>query len=451
MSSVSKAFFFLPFVLCNASISGHSYDLNRAGTDHKVHVMDYAPTVFHFIREACGVSSSAYLLAWSTNEIKTSQVDGSDLVYSSDKKFVAKALTEHDRDVCLEMLPKYYDYVRSNPHSLLVKVFGLISVSRGKKMVCYMVIENIFNHRIPLHYMFHLSGNQTNTASDKGGNGVLSRLTMRRRSSSGSKAQLAMPRSGFGSLQRNRSSSLILDPPAFSKDKHGHSKVTAYGNDQIWKNQGRTVLVEKLVMPQLSEQMAKDLDFLKDAGITDHKLVIGVHEGEPVVPPSPDAELKRLVKIPSMVVFQNNSPVKTPSSSKKAAAGSSVATEISPVDFSNLRRTKRVSVQSVDQEQSIPGSPFRSFKGGLYSRTKDREELYFIGIVDIFGVNQKDKKRSEKAKAKNSCLKEWIKENFESYDPLPKDSKQTATLRPRQNKPQHEKEDGNNNNSNSNN
>lgn len=55
----------------------------------------------------------------------------------------------------------------------------------------------------------------------------------------------------FGTLQRNRSSSLILDPPSFSKDKHGQAKVTSYGNDQIWKNQGRALLVEKVCLSVL--------------------------------------------------------------------------------------------------------------------------------------------------------------------------------------------------------
>ena len=56
-------------------------------------------------------------------------------------------------------------------------------------------------------------------------------------------------------------------------------------------------MVEKSVRPVLAEQLEKDFAFLRDVGITDHKLVIGIHEGEPIAPPSPDMETKRLVKV----------------------------------------------------------------------------------------------------------------------------------------------------------
>ena len=401
-----------------------SYELNRGGTDHKIYVIDYASAVFHFMREMCGVSSSAFLLAWSANDIKGAQVEGSSLLYSCDKKFVAMALLDRDLDVLLEILPRYYEHMRTNPNTFLLKMFGVLRIMRGKKMVPYLLMENVFHRHIPLHFMYHV------TASAEGvKTGVLSRMssTLRRRSSSASKMTLSRSRGSLTQLMggKVRTSTLTLDPPAFSKDKMGHSRTTTFGNEASWRAEGRTILVDKTLRPALVQQLVSDLGLLRDCGITDHKLLIGIHEGEPIAPPSPDFESKRLVKVPSMVVFQSHATVKSSgedssslssSASDRPSALQHVGTPLagSNFDLSNLRRAKRVSVQSVDAEQPVV-SPFRQVKGGMHSRIGNREELYYIGIIDIFSVQQKDKRRQEKASSRFAAFKEWLVESFEEY------------------------------------
>jgi hypothetical protein len=194
-----------------------AFELNRGGTDHKIYLADYASAVFHLIRDAMGVSSSAFLLAWSANEIKQAQVEGSQLVYSCDKRFVALPLLDRDLEILLEILPRYYEYVRVNPNTLLLKMYGLVSVAKGKKMCLFLLVENVFHQHIPLHYMFHLSAS---ASMDSQKSGVLSRMsnTLRRRSSSASKLTLHKSRSAFTMIQgRPRSSSMVLDPPPFAK------------------------------------------------------------------------------------------------------------------------------------------------------------------------------------------------------------------------------------------
>jgi hypothetical protein len=408
----------------------HSYELNRGGTDHKVFLVDYASAVFHFVREACGVSESAFLLAWSANDIRAAQVEGSDLVYSCDKRFVAMPLLDRDLAILMEILPSYCEYVRANPHTLLLKMFGLVSLAKGKKMCLYLLVENVFHHHIPLHYMFHLAAS---ASVDPQKSGVLSRVsnTLRRRSASQSKITLQRSRSAFGTLVqgRQRSSSLLLDPPPFAKDKLGQVRSTVFGNEVSWKAEGRTILVEKSLRPLLLQQLEKDLMFLRDCAITDHKIVVGIHEGEPIAPPSPDLESKRLIKVPSLVVFQSTgSPLVVKTPSKKGGSSAPPTPETPPTtpiagsafDLSNLRRGKRVSVQSVDLEQPQV-SPFRAVKGGLHSRNAQREELYYVGIIDIFAVSQKDSRRQEKAASRFTTFRDWINENLEEFvDPNPK-------------------------------
>lgn len=204
----------------------HFHDLQRGGTDHRVRMVAYAPVVFQLLRESCGLSTASFLLAWSSNEIRNAQVEGSELVYSCDKRYLAKLMTERDREVLLAMLPKYYAYVRANPNTFVLRVFGLVSLSKGKKLLTYMVAENIFHFQMPLHYMFHVAPPAPAKEGSSGSGGVLSRVsdTFRRsRANSGSKSTLTRSRSAFGSLRR-RSSSLILDAPAFAKDKSGQAR-----------------------------------------------------------------------------------------------------------------------------------------------------------------------------------------------------------------------------------
>jgi len=126
-----------------------------------------------------------------------------------------------------------------------------------------------------------------------------------------------------------------------------------------------------------------------------------------------------------LVVFQSLGSAaiaKTPS--KKGASGAAVAespsTPVTPIagsefDLSNLRRAKRVSVRSVDSEQHVV-SPFRDVKHGMHSKVGSREEVYYLGIIDIWAVEQKDKKRQEKAVSRFVAFKDWIGDNLEEYD-----------------------------------
>lgn len=140
----------------------------------------------------------------------------------------------------MEILPRYYTYIAENPYSFLLKMVGLVRVSRGKRLLPYLIVENFFHPHIPLHYMYHISA--SNSALERS-TGVLSRMsnTLRRRSSSLSKATLSRNRGTF----RSRSSSLVFDPPAFGKDKFGPPKTTIYGNEATWKSTGRTILVDR--------------------------------------------------------------------------------------------------------------------------------------------------------------------------------------------------------------
>lgn len=435
-------------------------DLSRSGTDHRVRMVDYAPAVFQLIRDACGVPTAAYLLAWSSNDIKNSQVDGSELLYSCDKRYVAKLLTERDVTMVLDMLPRYFAHVRRNPHTLLLRMYGLVTLSKGKKMLPYLVAENIFHHQMPLHMMFHIaaptppSGGSGSgaTGSIPGSPSMMRRIggTLRRsRASSGNKSTLT--RAGSTFAFKRRSTSLVLDAPAFAKDKTGRALAqTFYGNEDTWAAQSTTLLLEKRVKPLLLEQLERDLAFLQECEITEHKLVVGVHLGEPLAPPSPDADTKRMVKVPSMVVFRSDSaspatPTKPAAASPgrdapggvTAAAAAAAAGSLSPTahELDNMRRARRVSVRSLDAEQGDV-SPFRSFKGGLYSKSATREELYYLGITDIFLCDPKDKNRAAKAAARHAAFSAWLADSIEVYDdpstPLfspPKPS--TATLRVR--------------------
>lgn len=131
-------------------------------------------------------------------------------------------------------------------------------------------------------------------------------------------------------------------------------------------------------------------------------------------------------QVPSLVVFQSlGSPAiaKTPTKKNSTASSSpsteSPSTPMTPIagsafDLSNLRRAKRVSVRSVDSEQHV-ASPFRAVKHGLHAKCGNREEVYYLGIIDIWAVGQKDKKRQEKAVSRFAAFKDWINENLEEF------------------------------------
>ncbi len=86
---------------------------------------------------------------------------GSFFFFSHDRKFIIKTMTQQELDLFLEKLPAFKDHLRSNPNSLLAKIFGVFTINTDLiKKVHVMLMENTAQFEDPTQLLsvFDLKG-----------------------------------------------------------------------------------------------------------------------------------------------------------------------------------------------------------------------------------------------------------------------------------------------------
>ena len=59
------------------------------------------------------------------NELSSSGRSGSFLYFSMDNKFILKTITDNEFQFLSSILTSYYHYIKSNPNTLITRIFGL--------------------------------------------------------------------------------------------------------------------------------------------------------------------------------------------------------------------------------------------------------------------------------------------------------------------------------------
>lgn len=53
---------------------------------------------------------------------------GSFFFFSYDKQFLIKTMNDNEMEVFVEALPEYFEHLKSNPDSLLARIYGIFTV-----------------------------------------------------------------------------------------------------------------------------------------------------------------------------------------------------------------------------------------------------------------------------------------------------------------------------------
>eukprot|EP01133_Synstelium_polycarpum_P010203 gene10203-11885_t len=123
--------------------------------ERRVQTKDFAPNVFHDLRNRIGINQTDFLKSWSSFMSTISSIPSSKspenqssnfTIYSADKRYVMKTISKADSIKIRKLLPHYYNYLVYNPHSILIKYLGLFRVEKRYKSHCYVVLLlNVFN------------------------------------------------------------------------------------------------------------------------------------------------------------------------------------------------------------------------------------------------------------------------------------------------------------------
>eukprot|EP01113_Clastostelium_recurvatum_P022425 TRINITY_DN2675_c0_g1_i3.p1 TRINITY_DN2675_c0_g1~~TRINITY_DN2675_c0_g1_i3.p1 ORF type:complete len:730 (-),score=189.88 TRINITY_DN2675_c0_g1_i3:24-2213(-) len=116
---------------------------------------DYCPAVFESLRSLASISAedykssmhpSKFLNALGMQKFSEGR-GGSFFVFSPDRKYVLKTVSETESKLLLKILPRMHQHFTQNEHSLLVRFYGCHAVQTPRgDMIHVVVMSNVFDH-----------------------------------------------------------------------------------------------------------------------------------------------------------------------------------------------------------------------------------------------------------------------------------------------------------------
>ena len=158
------------------------YEQNSYDTITKCKFYDYAPKIFYNLRNLYGISNDDYLKSLgpenflcnliitknkSLKEICSSGKSGSFFYYTYDSKYLMKTIPESEFEKFKGMLKDYYLYMLEHPNTLLQRFFGLYVCIFNDVKMHFVVMNNVFNTPLQIHYKYDLKGSTYKRISRK--------------------------------------------------------------------------------------------------------------------------------------------------------------------------------------------------------------------------------------------------------------------------------------------
>ena len=158
------------------------YEQNNYDGIVKCRFYDYAPKIFYNLRTLYGITNDDYLKSLgpenflcnliitknkSLKEICSSGKSGSFFYFSYDGKYLMKTIPESEFLKFKEMLQDYYTYMYDNPKTLLQRFFGLYMCIFDDVKMHFVVMNNVFNTQLKVHYKYDLKGSTYKRMSRK--------------------------------------------------------------------------------------------------------------------------------------------------------------------------------------------------------------------------------------------------------------------------------------------
>jgi Ca2+-binding EF-hand superfamily protein len=233
-------------------------DLEALDAD-SVSFVDYAPFVFHKLREHFGISPDEYVQSIgpgnmlsnlmlgsmaSMSQLGSEGKSGSFFYFTSDSKFMIKTVPVKEHQLLRSILKDYYEYVTVHPDSLLCRILGChkmrfpknSSVS-GHDHVYFVVMANCFETPLDMRFRFDLKGSWVGRECG------------------------AAARAKFGACLK----------------------------DQDWRIMQKRISIGPERKARLLAALEADSEFLTARSIIDYSMLLGIHEND-------DATAERIVR-----------------------------------------------------------------------------------------------------------------------------------------------------------
>jgi hypothetical protein len=134
--------------------------------DEKHRFRDFRPATFRTLRMLAGITEEWYLRQFS-DQVKEQLSEGrSDAFLFYAGSLIVKTITQTEAKVLLNILDDYREHIKENPHSLLVRFFGLHSLTFYRKEFMFVVMKNIFPKNLIINERYDIKGQWVDNAYD---------------------------------------------------------------------------------------------------------------------------------------------------------------------------------------------------------------------------------------------------------------------------------------------
>ncbi|ORY22974.1 hypothetical protein BCR39DRAFT_550308 [Naematelia encephala] len=293
---------------------------------------DYAPWVFRDLRDDhFHLDPADYLLSLTAkyilSELGSPGKSGSFFYFSRDYRFIIKTISHSEHKFLRSILKDYHQHVKNNPHTLLSRFYGLhrVKLPRGRK-IHFVIMNNLFPPHRDIHETYDLKG------------------------------------SSFGREYPEEKAQ--KNPRAVLKDKN-------------WVNRDRTLELGPEKQALLTEQLRRDMEFLKKKRIMDYSLLVGIHNME--------RGNRDNLRENQLTVFHPELPAtrRKPSTIKGHSEAAQARKAIRRSDPKMLDAASQLpTADSADRRHFL----FYQDEGGLRATdefNQNMDVIYYLGIIDI--------------------------------------------------------------------
>lgn len=264
---------------------------------------DYNPVIFNKIRAMAGINHTEYASAFltTTRESFSEGRSGAFMFYSSDQKYIVKSTVKSEIMALRRILPKYFSFLKGNPYSLITRFVGAHRITMYGQNLHFVVMLNVF------------PTSEMSERYDLKGSWVNRHRTIAQRY--------------FGHTRH-------------FKDIDDSSPLF-FDNDIQQK-----ILLMPSVANALADQVRKDVVFLREQGLMDYSLLVGIKRAKFEVLKQPEDD------------------------SRKSDL--------------NLRSSPSGNRPSTASFSSLNENPFNcDVDGGMRAAVVEGPGTYYIGIIDI--------------------------------------------------------------------
>ncbi|ETI33730.1 hypothetical protein F441_19428 [Phytophthora nicotianae CJ01A1] len=233
--------------------------------------VDYAPREFRAIRLAFGLSDEKYLASFRTTakERVSAGSSGAFMFFSGDNSLLVKSLKEKECRALVEMAPAYAQYLTANPHSRLIRFFGCHRVRLYGRNFYFAVMSNVLHserHTATITEKYDVKGSWVDRRA--------------RRPQRGDRVTCAECDATY--IFDEGESPLDTDVDRVSTDDHTVPQFPFHVHrpDIVFKDLDleRSLQLPRHIAVHLHAQIVSDCEFLRDIGIMDYSLLIGIHK-----------------------------------------------------------------------------------------------------------------------------------------------------------------------------